>query len=287
MSEDKIYFFTNEKEFLVWLKKNYKKNTPIWLGFYKRAVDKKSFSAIQAFDIALCYGWTSTLMSGIDHLTYKVRFIPRKPQSVWSPSNVKKFIELRKKGLVHPFGEKVFQERNKEKSKRMEQRLSGSQLKKFKANSKAWAFFISQTPGYQKYMQIWVASAKKEETQERRLKELIHDSENGSKLKRVVEAQEKFKNRFAPGKTPIEEGKNIGPTTGIELRSLGIETIEQLRHIGWEQAFQKLVQMYPHRFNLNMLYSLAGAVNDLARRQLDPGLKAECKSLFNEMGYSL
>lgn len=280
---DDVYFFQNQKEFLSWIKKNYKKETPIWFGFYKKSVNKKSFSIIQASEIAMCYGWTSNVLSAIDYFTYKAKFTPRKPKSVWSSINVKKFLELRKKGLVHSFGEKAFQMRDQKKSKQIEQRFSPSQIKNFKANSKAWSFFNSQTPSYQKYMQSWVASAKKIETQDRRLKELINDSASGTKLKRILVANEKFKNRFPPGKTPIEEGKNLGPMTGVELRSIGIETIEQLKRQGWEQVFQKLVALYPHRLNLNMLYSLAGATYDVNRRQLDPDLKVECKNLFNEM----
>jgi len=280
---DDVYYFQNEKEFLSWIKKNYKKETSIWLGFHKRSVDKKSFSIMQAADIAMCYGWTGNVMSAIDYLTYKVKFTLRKPKSIWSSINVKKFLELRKKKLVHSSGEKAFQMRDQKKSKQIEQSFSPSQVKKFKTNPKAWDFFNSQTPSYRKYMQSWIVSAKKIETQDRRLEELIKDSANGTKLKRILEANEKYKNRFTPGKTPIEEGKNLGPLTGMELRSIGIETIEQLKRQGWEQVFQKLVSLYPHRFNLNMLYALAGATYDLNRRQLDPDIKTECKSLINEM----
>lgn len=282
-TEEKIHFFKNENEFLGWMKKNYKKQHPAWLGFYKRTVDKNSFSSAQAFDIAMCYGWTGNVIRGIDYLTYKVKFIARKPNSVWSSANVKKFLVLRKKGLVQAHGEKIFRSRNQKKSKQMEKSFSASQLKKFKAHQKAWKFFSTQTPNYQKYMQSWVASAKRIETQDRRLKELIEDSANGSKLKRIVAAQAKIKSRFEAGKTPIEEGKNLGPLTGIELRSIGVETVEQLKRLGWEDVFQKLIQMYPQRCNLNMIYSLAGAVHDLPRRQLDPDLKAECRILFNQL----
>lgn len=280
---DDIYFFQSEKEFLNWIKKNYKKETPLWLGFYKRAVDKKSFSIMQAAEIAMCYGWTSNVLSAIDYLTFKAKFAPRNPKSVWSSINVKKFLELRKKGLVHASGEKAFQMRDQKKSKQNEQSFSTTQLKKFKSNAKAWAFFNTQTPSYRKYMQSWVVSAKKTETQDRRLEELIQDSASGTKLKRILAANEKIKKRFEPGKTPIEEGKNLGPLTGIELRSIGIETIEQLKRQGWEQVFQKLVSLYPHRFNMNMIYSLAGAAHDQNRRQLDPDIKLECKNLFSEM----
>src|SRR5690606_33138575 len=115
--------------------------------------------------------------------------------------------------------------------------------------------FTSQTQSYQKYTTMWVMSAKRRETQLRRLEELIRDSGNESKLTRILEASEKAKPTYEPGKTPIEAAKNLGLVSGAELRSVGIDTLEKLKDLGWEEAFSKLIELYPQRINLNMLGS--------------------------------
>ncbi|HEX7251772.1 MAG TPA: YdeI/OmpD-associated family protein, partial [Thermoanaerobaculia bacterium] len=53
----------------------------------------------------------------------------------------------------------------------------------FQRNRKAWAFFEAQPPGYQKQVTWWVISAKKEETQLKRLKQLVQNSAAGRRIR--------------------------------------------------------------------------------------------------------
>jgi uncharacterized protein YdeI (YjbR/CyaY-like superfamily) len=52
--------------------------------------------------------------------------------------------------------------------------------KRFMANKKAWNYFQSLAPSYQKVSTHWVISAKQEATRMKRLNELISDSESGT-----------------------------------------------------------------------------------------------------------
>lgn len=56
-------------------------------------------------------------------------------------------------------------------------------MKKFKANKKAWKFFQSMAPSYQRTAIHLVMNAKQEITKAKRLDELIRDSEEGRKIK--------------------------------------------------------------------------------------------------------
>jgi uncharacterized protein YdeI (YjbR/CyaY-like superfamily) len=58
-------------------------------------------------------------------------------------------------------------------------KLTPSQEKKLRANRKAAAFFDAQPPWYRRTAIHWVISAKREETRERRLAQLIADSAAG------------------------------------------------------------------------------------------------------------
>jgi len=59
--------------------------------------------------------------------------------------------------------------------------------------------------------------------------------------------------------TPIIKAKNIGPKIEIELRSIGITTLEQLTQIGYQEAMYDLVEIYPHRLHKMCCMALAGA----------------------------
>ena len=76
---------------------------------------------------------------------------------------------------------------------------------------------------------------------------------------------------------PIEEARNLGPTSGAELRSVGIDTLGKLLKLGWEEVFDRWVSAYPNRLNLNALTALIGAVEDCDWRQIPTPLKYEAK----------
>jgi hypothetical protein len=58
--------------------------------------------------------------------------------------------------------------------------------------------------------------------------------------------------------TPIEQARNIGPLGASELRSIGNETVEDLRSVGWQEAFVQLFEAYPERLELNAATALIG-----------------------------
>jgi hypothetical protein len=60
--------------------------------------------------------------------------------------------------------------------------FDAAQLKAFKANRKAWAFFEAQPPYYRKLMVHFVVSAKREETRHTRLAQLIATSAAGRRM---------------------------------------------------------------------------------------------------------
>jgi uncharacterized protein YdeI (YjbR/CyaY-like superfamily) len=65
-------------------------------------------------------------------------------------------------------------------------RLPRAQEKRLRANRKAAAFFDAQPPGYRAVATHWVISAKKPETRERRLSQLIADSAAGRRIRQLA-----------------------------------------------------------------------------------------------------
>jgi uncharacterized protein YdeI (YjbR/CyaY-like superfamily) len=187
----KTLFFATPADFRAWLKKNHALYTELSVGFYKRDSGKPSITWPESVDAALCYGWIDGVRNSIDAVSYRIRFTPRKPTSTWSAINVKRVAELTKLGMMHPAGVKAFDARKGDKTgiyayeQRKSATLPPAYEKKFRANKKAWTFFQKQPPWYQRTATYRVISAKQEATQEKRLAELIRDSEAGLAIKEL------------------------------------------------------------------------------------------------------
>jgi uncharacterized protein YdeI (YjbR/CyaY-like superfamily) len=179
---EKPLFFATPAKFRAWLEKNHTRVPIQWVGFYRKASGRPSITWPESVDQALCFGWIDGLRKGIDGASYKIRFTPRKPGSTWSAINIRRAKELSGLGLMTPAGLRAFEKRTSEKSaiysyeQRRNARFSAAQEKQFRANRKAWDFFRAQPPWYQRVTAHWVTSAKKEETQAKRLATLISDS---------------------------------------------------------------------------------------------------------------
>ena len=178
--------FNSPDEFREWLETNHDRVAELWLGFYNQRAEKKSITYREALDEALCFGWIDGVRKSINHTTYKQRFTPRKAKSYWSAVNIKRVGELAKLGRVAPSGVKAFDRRPSESGKysfeSRPKKLPPAYERQFKANSAGWKFFQVQASWYQRTSIFWVASAKREETRQRRLATLISDSAKERRL---------------------------------------------------------------------------------------------------------
>jgi len=185
---DQVIFFKTPSEFRAWLEANHDKAHELWVGYYKKGSGKPSMTWPESVDQALCFGWIDGIRKSIDDESYTNRFTPRKPTSNWSAVNIKRVMELTEQGLMHPAGLAAFEKRKDDKSgiygyeQRENAALSDDYEKQFKANAKAWDWFRSQAPSYQKMATWWVISARQEATRLKRLATLIDDSEHGVRI---------------------------------------------------------------------------------------------------------
>jgi len=181
-------YFPTQQDFRNWLEKNYDKETELLVGFYRVDSGKPSITWPQSVDQALCFGWIDGIRKSVDSESYCIRFTPRKPGSTWSAINIRKVEEMNKLGLMLPAGLAAFEKRNEQKSaiysyENRPEKLTPEYELVFKTHLKAWEFFQSQPPSYQRTAIFWMMSAKQEPTRQKRLNELISDSENGLKIK--------------------------------------------------------------------------------------------------------
>jgi uncharacterized protein YdeI (YjbR/CyaY-like superfamily) len=140
----------------------------------------------ESVDEALSFGWIDGKRRRIDDESYSIRFTPRRPGSIWSRINIAKVEALRKAGRMAKAGLEAFAARDEEKSalysyENLPKRFSPDFEARFRADDRAWVWFSSQPPWYQRTAAGWVMSAKKPATRERRLTSLIDSSAKGRK----------------------------------------------------------------------------------------------------------
>jgi len=75
----------------------------------------------------------------------------------------------------------------------------------------------------------------------------------------------------------------LGPTCGPELASLGIETVEDLQELGWEEACTRWAEAFPLRLNLNAFYGVVAAIEGVDWRDLDDGWKRRVRALRDRL----
>ncbi len=182
-----LRFFATPGDFNKWLENNHKDFNEQWVGFYKVKSGIPSITWSESVDEALCYGWIDGLRKSIDEKSYKIRFTPRRPKSIWSAVNIKKIKELTKLGKMKPAGIEAFKKLAEKKSNvySFDQKnivLEKSFEQKIKANDNAWAFFRSLPPSAKKSSIWWIMSAKRGDTRLRRLNTLIDCSEQGMRV---------------------------------------------------------------------------------------------------------
>jgi uncharacterized protein YdeI (YjbR/CyaY-like superfamily) len=152
---------------------------------HKQHTGKRAMSWSEAVDQALCFGWIDGRANRIDDDSYMQRFTPRRPGSNWSKINVEKVARLKEAGLMRPAGLAAFERRKDDRTgvysfeQREEARLTPEFERRFRANPAAWEHWEGRPPGYRKTATFWVMSAKREETRERRLGQLIECSAEG------------------------------------------------------------------------------------------------------------
>ena len=181
-------FFRSPADFRAWLERHHADTPDLWVGFYKKSSGKAGISYKEGVDVALCYGWIDGIKKRVDENSYMHRFTPRRARSIWSVINTKRLTELIKEGLVAAPGLEAFQQRDEKRSgiytyENRARVLAPALEKVFKANRAAWEFFRAQPPGYQKLATGWIMSAKKEETQRKRLEVIVAASAKGTRTR--------------------------------------------------------------------------------------------------------
>jgi uncharacterized protein YdeI (YjbR/CyaY-like superfamily) len=192
-------FFAQPADFRRWLEKHHESERELLVGFYKTSSGKPSITWPESVDEALSFGWIDGIRRRIDDESYSIRFTPRRPTSIWSAVNVKRMGELIAAGRVSPAGLAAFEKRLAKKTAvyayeqptREEFALDPAYEKRLRKHKAAWRYLQDEAPWYRRIVARWIMTAKKEETREKRLGELIEASAAGKRIKGVIAPRRK------------------------------------------------------------------------------------------------
>ena len=175
-------FFRDAAEFRAWLEMHHASATELWMGLHKRHVTDRGLTWEEAVLEALCFGWIDSVSQRIDDDSRRQRWTPRKASSVWSAVNIAHVERLTAAGRMRPAGVAAVERRTPERSgssSETRQKLSEVQRARLLAEPAAASLWEAATPSYRSVAENWVATAKREQTRESRLAQLVDDSAHG------------------------------------------------------------------------------------------------------------
>jgi uncharacterized protein YdeI (YjbR/CyaY-like superfamily) len=188
--------FGSAAAFRTWLARSHRTSTELVVRCFKTSASARGISYADALHEALCFGWIDGVRRSHDEVSFTIRFTPRKRGSIWSLVNVAKAEMLIREGRMAPAGLAAFKARDPAQTglysfERAPTPLPRAYVQRFKAKPGAWEWFQSRPPGYRRTATHWVLSAKRPETRDRRLAELIADSAAGRKIKPLARPGER------------------------------------------------------------------------------------------------
>jgi uncharacterized protein YdeI (YjbR/CyaY-like superfamily) len=181
-------FFATALVFHAWLARHGAAERELIVGFHKVGSGRPSMTWPESVDEALCFGWIDGMRARLDDSAYTIRFTPRRVTSTWSAVNIARVAELTAQARMKPPGLEAFAQRREERSElysyeqRAQAALAAEDEAQFRRNAAAWRYFEAQPPGY-RHLVIWrIVSARRSDTQQRRLAQLIEASQNQRRL---------------------------------------------------------------------------------------------------------
>ena len=174
---------TSKQEWRSWLEENHLIKENIWLIIYKKNTNIPSISWSDAVDEALCFGWIDSIRKTLNEEKYIQFFSKRKSKSTWSKINKDKVLILIENGSMKNAGLKSIEVAKKNGSwfilDDVEALIIPEELNdKFQEFEGSKEYFNGLSISVKKGLLYWIAMAKKTETKEKRIFEIVEKASN-------------------------------------------------------------------------------------------------------------
>lgn len=165
-----------------WLAEHHASSPGVWLVRHKQHTGVKSMPCEDLVREALCFGWVDSLIKRLDENRYAIKVTPRQPTSRWSDPNRKRWKELQTAGLLAAPGLAAAPTANRYAPKPKIPELPVYIVTAFRTDPKGWKFFQALSARSRRDFVVWIHTAKRPETRERRIRQSIGLLSTGNKL---------------------------------------------------------------------------------------------------------
>ncbi len=186
--EIETFYPKNRNEWREWLQQNHHTKPSIWLIYYKKKTNIPTILYSEAVDEALCFGWIDSKAMSVDPETTMQYFTKRKPNSVWSKVNKAKVQRFIDEGTMTKAGLEAIEIAKQNGSwtilDEVEELVIPPDLEDaFLDNPNAKAYFEGLSKSVKRNMLQWLKLAKREETRQKRIVEMVELANQGQKPK--------------------------------------------------------------------------------------------------------
>jgi uncharacterized protein YdeI (YjbR/CyaY-like superfamily) len=180
------FYAKSRKSWRSWLLKNSDAAESVWLIIYKKESTTPSVYYAEAVEEALCFGWIDSLANKRDDESYYQFFSKRKPKSNWSKLNKLRVATLIEQNLMMPSGLRMVElAKSTGTWTRLEEVdemiLPEDLIGAFNKNKTALAHWNTFSDSSKRGILQWLLSAKKEETRQKRVREIVERAAMGMK----------------------------------------------------------------------------------------------------------
>jgi uncharacterized protein YdeI (YjbR/CyaY-like superfamily) len=165
-----------------WLAKHHTSSPGVWLVRYKQHTGVQSMPYEDVVREALCFGWIDSLVKRLDDDRFAIKVTPRKPTSKWSEINRRRWSELKTANRLEAAGLAAAPTAHAYAPRPAIPELPAYVARAFRAHPEAWRHFQALAPTYRRNFVVWIHTAKRPETRERRIRESIQLLSAGKKL---------------------------------------------------------------------------------------------------------
>ena len=171
-------YFKTDIEWRAWLEINHSISNGVHLIFYKVASSKPSMRWEEAVKVALCFGWIDSTVRKIDDERRRQYFCPRNERSVWSKLNKTHIELLLTNNQIHESGFKKIEIAKQNGSWTALDAVENGTIpedlqKAFSLHTEAYKNYQNFAPSYRKSYLYWLNQAKREETRNNRILQII------------------------------------------------------------------------------------------------------------------
>ena len=104
---EKASTFATVVEYRRWLSRHHASQTSLWVLLARKHVKAPKLTYDELVEESLCWGWIDGLVNRWDADYRAIRVTPRKPRSLWSPSNIARIRRLSAQGRIQPAGQRL------------------------------------------------------------------------------------------------------------------------------------------------------------------------------------